>query len=117
MSKICSISKSASLQLRGNSSCAARFFDQLRNFTANRAVVTKVKRTTYCRKYPTLLVQPDGSTFTIKYHEPREIIKLPVKFDECTPEQQKQIRLMRLPKGASKTKEEFVATFDPLKYL
>ena len=44
-------------------------------------------------------------------------LQLPVKFDECTPEQQKQIRLMRLPKGASKTKEEFVATFDPLKYL
>ena len=44
-------------------------------------------------------------------------LQLPVMFDECTPEQQKQIRLMRLPKGASKTKEEFVATFDPLKYL
>ena len=49
---------------------------QVRNFNANRAVVTKIKRATYCRKYPTLLVQPDGSTITIKYHEPREIIKV-----------------------------------------
>ena len=51
-------------------------FEQIRNFNANRAVVTKIKRTTYCRKYPTLLVQPDGSTITINYHEPREIIKV-----------------------------------------
>ena len=54
----------------------AHHFEQIRNFNANRAVVTKIKRTTYCRKYPTLLVQPDGSTITINYHEPREIIKV-----------------------------------------
>ena len=52
------------------------YFEQVRSFNANRAVVTKIKRTTYCRKYPTLLVQPDGSTITINYHEPREIIKV-----------------------------------------
>ena len=52
------------------------YFEQFRNFNANRAVVTKIKRTTYCRKYPTLLVQPDGSTITVNYHEPREIIKV-----------------------------------------
>lgn len=93
------------------------YFEQFRNFNANRAVVTKIKRNTYCRKYPTLLVQPDGSTITINYHEPREIIKLPVVFEECSPEQQKKIRLMRQPRGSTKAKEELVSTFDPLKYL
>ena len=52
------------------------YIEQVRHFNANRAVVTKIKRTTYCLKYPTLLVQPDGSTITINYHEPREIIKV-----------------------------------------
>ena len=45
------------------------------------------------------------------------IFQLPVKFEECTPEQQKRIRLMRQPRGVTKTKEELVTTFDPLKYL
>ena len=52
------------------------FLTQIRNLNANRAIVTKIKRTTYCRKYPTLVVLPDGSTITVKYHEPREIIKV-----------------------------------------
>lgn len=90
---------------------------QIRNLNANRAVVTKIKRSTYCRKYPTMLALPDGSTITTKYHEPREIIKLPVVFEECSVEQQKRIRLMRQPRGTSKAKEEFTSTFDPLKYL
>ena len=46
-----------------------------------------------------------------------DILQLPVIFENCTPEQQKRIRLMRQPRGAIKTKDEFVPTFDPLKYL
>lgn len=105
------------MSLRGKTFKIPIAFEQVRNLNANRVVVTKIKRATYCRKYPTLLVKPDGSTITIKYHEPREIIKLPVIFENCTPEQQKRIRLMRQPRGAIKTKDEFVPTFDPLKYL
>jgi len=118
MSKICSNGLFNRMLLAYRTSQdVPHHFEQIRNFNANRAVVTKIKRTTYCRKYPTLLVQPDGSTITINYHEPREIIKLPVKFEECSPEQQKRIRLMRQPRGVTKTKEELVTTFDPLKYL
>ena len=71
-----------------------------------------VKQLMCCHNFNNILELRFLSNFPILIY-----LQLPVKFDECTPEQQKQIRLMRLPKGASKTKEEFVATFDPLKYL
>ena len=54
---------------------------QIRNLNANRAVMTKIKRGTYCQKYPTMLVLPDGSTITTKYHKPREIIKVLLSYD------------------------------------
>ena len=43
--------------------------------------------------------------------------QLPVKFEECSVEQQKRIRLMRTPRKTEESKEEYVSTFDPLKYL
>ena len=67
---------SSMMSLRGKTFKIPIAFEQVRNLNANRVVVTKIKRATYCRKYPTLLVKPDGSTITIKYHEPREIIKV-----------------------------------------
>ena len=49
---------------------------------SNRAAVTKTNRNLYVRTYPTLLVHPDGSTITIRYPEPRKVIKVtfPHKF-------------------------------------
>ena len=43
---------------------------------SNVAAVTRTKRIVYPRTYPTLLVYPDGSTITIRYKEPRKIIKV-----------------------------------------
>lgn len=51
-------------------------FDQVRYVSSKTAAVTKIHRTIYCRMYPTLLVQPDGSTITVRYHEPREIVRV-----------------------------------------
>lgn len=46
---------------------------------SNAASVTRVKRATYVRSYPTVLVQPDGSTINVRYHEPRQLIKVTVR--------------------------------------
>lgn len=48
----------------------------VRNISSNTAAVTKVHRTTYCRTYPTIVVQPDGSSIRIRYHEPRQIVQV-----------------------------------------
>lgn len=50
--------------------------DQVRYVSSKTAAITKVHRLIYCRMYPTLLVQPDGSTINIRYHEPRRIIRV-----------------------------------------
>lgn len=89
----------------------------VRYLNANRAVITRAKRPIYTRRYPTLVVLPDGATITTNYHEPRRIIKLPVKFDECSPEMQKYIRLMRQPKVIEEKEADIVTSFDPRKYL
>ena len=49
---------------------------QVRHLNANRAMVTRIKRNVFEKKYPTMLVRPDGSTVTVKYHAPRQIIKV-----------------------------------------
>lgn len=49
---------------------------QSRNISSSTAAITKIHRKVYARTYPTVLVQPDGSSITIKYHEPRKIIKV-----------------------------------------
>ena len=41
--------------------------------------IASIGRALYVRTYPTLLVQPDGSTITIRYKEPRRIIKVHLK--------------------------------------
>jgi len=89
----------------------------VRHLNANRSAVTRTKRALFMRKFPTLTVLPNGATITIKYPEPRKIIKLPVKFEECTPEKQKYIRLLRQPKNDQRDVKEIKNTFDPRKYL
>jgi len=52
---------------------------QTRGISSATAAVTRLHRTIYCRMYPTIVVQPDGSTIKIRYHEPRKIIKVMLK--------------------------------------
>ncbi|XP_071799593.1 large ribosomal subunit protein mL55-like [Asterias amurensis] len=63
-------------------------------WNSNRAVIAKTNRKVYPRQYPTVVVNPDGSTFRIKYDEPRKIIKLPVDVNSLTPDERK-LRLQR----------------------
>lgn len=43
---------------------------------SNRASITKIRRNQYARMYPTLIVQPDGSTLRIRHNTPELIIKV-----------------------------------------
>ncbi|GIY00993.1 39S ribosomal protein L55, mitochondrial [Caerostris extrusa] len=70
---------------------------QLRH-NSNRASIVKIGREKYCRMYLTTLVNPDGSSITIRYHEPRRIIKLPMDVSQLTPEE--------LQKHLNRRKEE-----------
>ncbi|XP_022709483.1 uncharacterized protein LOC111272338 [Varroa jacobsoni] len=85
-------------------------------FNTNEAFITKMKRATYVRLYPTMLVQPDGSTFTIRYHEPRQIVQMPLRFDELSPEEKQIVLLKRRPKEIMEKKIVFTTDFDSKKY-
>lgn len=81
--------------------------------------VYRVRRELYARLYPTTLVFKDGSTVTIRYPEPRQIIKLPLTLEECGDEKTKlawQIR-RRSQKTGSVDVEMNDITFDASKYL
>ncbi|CAM1294262.1 MRPL55 (predicted) [Pycnogonum litorale] len=84
--------------------------------TSNQAWISKIKRQTYTRTYPTILVFPDGSTVNIRYHEPVSIIKLP--FDIRTlSEEERKLRLMkRKPKVIRKIQEDYDDGFSVEEY-
>ncbi|XP_046642302.1 39S ribosomal protein L55, mitochondrial-like [Daphnia pulicaria] len=89
---------------------------QTRQLNAHRASIGSIGRSIYVRTYPTLLVQPDGSTITVQYNEPRAIIKLPLDFSTLS-EAEKQKRLaQRKPKKKVKIEEEIEDTFDQDSY-
>ena len=47
-----------------------------RSLSSNTASIVKVHRSVYARRYPTMVVLPDGATININYHEPRRIVKV-----------------------------------------
>eukprot|EP00088_Acartia_fossae_P058093 TRINITY_DN67902_c0_g1_i1.p1 TRINITY_DN67902_c0_g1~~TRINITY_DN67902_c0_g1_i1.p1 ORF type:complete len:107 (-),score=21.37 TRINITY_DN67902_c0_g1_i1:64-354(-) len=93
------------------------FLTTVRHLNANRCVVTKIKRTTFARLHPTQVVLPDGSTITVKYAEPRHLIRFPIKLEEATEEEKKKIQLLRRPKQKMVHVEDKGAKFDPRKYI
>merc|ERR1719219_2902501 len=70
----------------------------VRHLNANRAVVTKIKRPVFARLHPVTAVLPDGSTITVKYKEPKNLIRFPLDLETATAEQKKIIAQMRRPK-------------------
>lgn len=48
----------------------------IRSVSSSTAAITKIHRAVYTRNYPTIMVQADGSSVNIRYHEPRKIIKV-----------------------------------------
>ncbi|XP_044743588.1 39S ribosomal protein L55, mitochondrial [Chrysoperla carnea] len=88
-----------------------------RNLNAHTASITRTHRLKYANTYPTVVVQPDGSTFNIRYHEPRKIIKLPLDLSTLS-EAERRARLeKRKPKKKIKIEEDIDDGFDTKKYL
>lgn len=81
--------------------------------------VYKIKRALYPRLYPTTLTFKDGSTITMRYHEPRQIIKYPQTLEECKDEQSKLAwQNRRRPfKGGALDIDVDDVEFDGRKYL
>ena len=93
------------------------FLTVARQLNANRCVVTKVKRATFARLHLTPTVLPDGSTITVKYLEPRPLIKLPINLEEASEEDKKRVQQLRRPRQKLVVKEDKGAKFDPRKYV
>lgn len=68
---------------------------QIAIFSRCSTSITRTKKSVYPRVYKVRLQQPDGSSYTIRYHEPHELIRLPVDPNSLT-EEEKQARLNRL---------------------
>ncbi|KAG5669996.1 hypothetical protein PVAND_000284 [Polypedilum vanderplanki] len=90
---------------------------RIRNVSSSTAAITKIHRAVYARTYPTLVVNPDGSTFTIRYHEPRAIIKLPFDLSTLTEAERKARLEKRKPKSKVRIEEEVDDKFSANKYL
>lgn len=88
-----------------------------RELNCHVASVTKIHRKTYERMYPTLLIQPDGSSIVIKYHEPRQIIRLPINLATLSEADRKARLLARRPRSKIKIEEEIEDGFDAKRYL
>lgn len=81
--------------------------------------VYKARRELLARLYPTTLVFKDGSTITVRYHEPRQILKIPLTIEECHSQADKtswQLR-RRLLKSEQVDDDTSEVIFDAKKYL
>lgn len=88
-----------------------------RNLNCWTAGITKKHRKTYERTYPTVLVLPDGSSMNIDYHEPRQIIVLPIDPSTLTDEQRRLLYIKRKPIQKIVLQEEIEDDFDETKYF
>ncbi|XP_034242653.1 39S ribosomal protein L55, mitochondrial [Thrips palmi] len=88
-----------------------------RGLSNNLALVTKIHRESFLRTYPTLVVQADGSSFYIRYQEPRSIIQLPLDVSTLTPEELKIRLAKRNPKKKVVYAKEEEDTYQASKYI
>lgn len=63
------------------------------------------------------MVNPDGSTYTVRHHEPRAIITLPVDLSKLTDAERKMRLDKRKPKSKVKIEKEVPDNFKASKYL
>lgn len=64
-----------------------------------------------------MVVNPDGSTYNIRYHEPRVIIKLPFDLSTLSEAERKARLEKRKPKAKIEIREEIDDKFSANKYL
>ncbi|XP_026805747.1 39S ribosomal protein L55, mitochondrial [Rhopalosiphum maidis] len=88
-----------------------------RFFSSKSAAITKIHRNIYPQHYLTKVIQPDGSSFTIRFNDPRMIIKLPLDMELISEEERKRRMEARKPKQKVKIVEELEDSFDRTKYL
>ena len=66
------------------------------------ATISRIPKKVYSRKYKVRLVQPDGSSFFIRYEKPLKLIKQPINPAEMT-EEERRARMRRLKPEKPKT--------------
>jgi len=88
-----------------------------RQLNANRCAVTKIKRAKATRMYPTTAVLPDGSTVTVKYPVPIQLIRFPIVMETASEEEKKKIALLRRPKQKLVVQDDSGSSFNPMKYV
>ncbi|KAL5236364.1 hypothetical protein ACI65C_003774 [Semiaphis heraclei] len=88
-----------------------------RFFSSKTAAITKIHRKVYPQHYLTKIIQPDGSSYTIRFNDPRMIIKLPLDMNLISEEERKRRIEARRPKQKVKIVEELDDSFDRTKYL
>ncbi|KAJ8039781.1 39S ribosomal protein L55, mitochondrial [Holothuria leucospilota] len=85
-------------------------------WNSNRTSIAQTNRKVYPRVYPTVVVNPDGSSYRIKYTEPRKILYLPFDVNSLTLEE-KKARLARYQaKKKQIIKDDLEDSFDARKY-
>ncbi|BET02489.1 Mitochondrial ribosomal protein L55 [Nesidiocoris tenuis] len=89
----------------------------VRELSSATAFVTRPHRRDYLLTYPTKLVYADGSSVTIRYHEPRQIITLPLDISTLSEEEAKARLEKRKPKSKVQVKEEEVSRFNANRYV
>uniref|UniRef100_A0A182JYN4 39S ribosomal protein L55, mitochondrial n=1 Tax=Anopheles christyi TaxID=43041 RepID=A0A182JYN4_9DIPT len=89
----------------------------VRSLSSNTAAIVKVHRSIYARRYPTMMVLPDGATINLSYHEPRRIIKLPLDLSLLSEAERKARIEKRKPKQKIRIDDDVEDTFNANKYL
>ncbi|XP_053658521.1 39S ribosomal protein L55, mitochondrial [Anopheles marshallii] len=89
----------------------------IRGLSSNTAAIVKVHRSIYARRYPTVVVLPNGATINLSYHEPRKIIKLPLDLSLLSEAERKARIEKRKPKQKIRIDDDVEDTFNANKYL
>jgi large subunit ribosomal protein L55 len=67
--------------------------------------------------FSTVVVNPDGSSYTMRYHEPRAVITLPFDLSQLSEVERKARMEKRKPKQKVKIEAEVDDKFNANKYL
>ncbi|KAE8573973.1 large ribosomal subunit protein mL55 [Halyomorpha halys] len=81
------------------------------------AAITRIHRRDYLLQYLTKVVLSDGSSITVRYHEPKQIIHLPLDLSTLSEAEAKARIDKRRPRTKVKIRDEELASFSAKKYI